>query len=134
METVSYLFAIEDPFEINHNVSRTCNSHGVRKIRDEFRRANRIMRMREGEAVLRNKLFEEAPEAVRPHHQKQSVAGEEHVNGAPENGGGDREGNQLLEGEEGRNKHHNGNGVHTGEGYPELVVAVVGVQKLSVDA
>ncbi|KAF8477126.1 hypothetical protein BDZ91DRAFT_647624 [Kalaharituber pfeilii] len=62
-----YLFAIEDPFETNHNVSRTCNFYGVRKIREEFKRANRILRMREGEMALRNKLFQEAPEEIRHH-------------------------------------------------------------------
>lgn len=135
METVSYLFAIEDPFEINHNVSRTCNFYGVRKIRDELRRANRILRMREGEAALRYKLFEEAPEEVRPqNNHKQGMASEEHVNGTLENGGEDGERNQLVGEEEGRNGHGNGNRVHSGEGYPELAAVVEGVQGLSVDA
>ena len=34
-----YLFAIEDPFEIEHNVARTVVHNGIVAIRDEFRRA-----------------------------------------------------------------------------------------------
>jgi len=120
METCSYLFAIEDPFEINHNVSRTCSFHGVKKIRDEFRRANRILTMREGEAALRCKLFEEAPEEIRPqHHRKQRTAKGGHANGAVEKG------NQLVGGEEGQSGH---DGIH-----PDGLAAVVdGVQGLTV--
>lgn len=39
-----YLFAIEDPFELDHNVARTVNRAGVTAIRDEFRRAWRLIR------------------------------------------------------------------------------------------
>ncbi|KAI4230369.1 MAG: hypothetical protein L6R40_008034, partial [Gallowayella cf. fulva] len=35
-----YLLAIEDPFEINHNVGRTVVHNGIVAIRDEFRRAH----------------------------------------------------------------------------------------------
>ena len=38
-----YLFAIEDPFELGHNVARTVTHHGIVAIRDEFRRASRIL-------------------------------------------------------------------------------------------
>ena len=38
-----YLFAIEDPFELEHNVARTVTHQGIVAIRDEFRRAQRIM-------------------------------------------------------------------------------------------
>ncbi|PHH55582.1 Terminal uridylyltransferase cid1 [Ceratocystis fimbriata CBS 114723] len=38
-----YLFAIEDPFEIDHNVARTVTHHGISSIRDEFRRAWRLI-------------------------------------------------------------------------------------------
>ncbi|KAL8929011.1 MAG: hypothetical protein Q9208_001454 [Pyrenodesmia sp. 3 TL-2023] len=38
-----YLFAIEDPFEINHNIARTVVHNGIVAIRDEFRRANRLI-------------------------------------------------------------------------------------------
>ena len=34
-----YLLALEDPFEINHNVGRTVGHNGIVAIRDEFRRA-----------------------------------------------------------------------------------------------
>jgi terminal uridylyltransferase len=39
-----YLFAIEDPFELTHNVARTVTHNGIVSIRDEFRRAWRILR------------------------------------------------------------------------------------------
>ncbi|TVY33386.1 Terminal uridylyltransferase [Lachnellula subtilissima] len=39
-----YLFAIEDPFELEHNVARTVTHNGIVSIRDEFRRALRIIR------------------------------------------------------------------------------------------
>lgn len=38
-----YLLAIEDPFEIEHNIARTVGHTGVVAIRDEFRRANAIL-------------------------------------------------------------------------------------------
>ncbi|KAF2828426.1 PAP/OAS1 substrate-binding domain-containing protein [Ophiobolus disseminans] len=41
--TNRYLFAIEDPFELDHNVARTVTHRGIVAIRDEFRRAWRIM-------------------------------------------------------------------------------------------
>ena len=34
-----YLLAIEDPFEIEHNIARTVGHHGIVTIRNEFRRA-----------------------------------------------------------------------------------------------
>lgn len=39
-----YLFAIEDPFELEHNVARTVTHSGIVAIRDEFRRAWRIVK------------------------------------------------------------------------------------------
>ncbi|CAK7229765.1 hypothetical protein SBRCBS47491_007359 [Sporothrix bragantina] len=39
-----YLFAIEDPFELEHNVARTVTHSGIVAIRDEFRRAWRIIK------------------------------------------------------------------------------------------
>jgi DNA polymerase sigma len=39
-----YLFCIEDPFELGHNVARTVAHNGICAIRDEFRRAWRIIR------------------------------------------------------------------------------------------
>lgn len=38
-----YLFCIEDPFELTHNVARTVTHNGIVAIRDEFRRAYRIL-------------------------------------------------------------------------------------------
>ena len=38
-----YLFAIEDPFELEHNVARTVVHNGIVAIRDEFRRATKII-------------------------------------------------------------------------------------------
>lgn len=38
-----YLFAIEDPFEIDHNIARTVVHNGIVAIRDEFRRAHTII-------------------------------------------------------------------------------------------
>lgn len=38
-----FLFAIEDPFELDHNVARTVTHDGIVAIRDEFRRAWRII-------------------------------------------------------------------------------------------
>ncbi|KAF1841903.1 PAP/OAS1 substrate-binding domain-containing protein [Cucurbitaria berberidis CBS 394.84] len=42
--TNRYLFAIEDPFELDHNVARTVTHRGVVAIRDEIRRVGRILR------------------------------------------------------------------------------------------
>lgn len=39
-----FLFAIEDPFEWDHNVARTVTHNGIVAIRDEFRRAWRIIK------------------------------------------------------------------------------------------
>lgn len=38
-----YLFAIEDPFEIEHNIARTVVHNGIVAIRDEFRRVHRLI-------------------------------------------------------------------------------------------
>lgn len=39
-----YLFAVEDPFELDHNVARTVTHNGIVSIRDEFRRAWRLIK------------------------------------------------------------------------------------------
>ncbi|KAI8631948.1 hypothetical protein F5Y19DRAFT_381106 [Xylariaceae sp. FL1651] len=39
-----FLFAIEDPFELEHNVARTVTHNGIVAIRDEFRRAWRLIK------------------------------------------------------------------------------------------
>ncbi|KAL7821105.1 hypothetical protein V8C26DRAFT_392512 [Trichoderma gracile] len=51
-----YLFAIEDPFEIDHNVARTVTHNGIVSIRNEFRRAWRILRAAGNGGVQENLL------------------------------------------------------------------------------
>lgn len=59
-----YLFCIEDPFELSHNVARTVTHNGIVAIRDEFRRANRILRaIGSGERPRDGELFAELIEA-----------------------------------------------------------------------
>ncbi|KAL7276927.1 hypothetical protein RUND412_000071 [Rhizina undulata] len=65
-----YLFAIEDPFEIEHNVSRTCNRPGVRKIREELKRAVSLIGYGDGGKAVTEYLCMEAPEE-RPWFRKQ---------------------------------------------------------------
>ena len=55
-----YLFAIEDPFEIDHNVARTVVHNGIIAIRDEFRRAHRITQsVGYGDGRVKEELFAE---------------------------------------------------------------------------
>ena len=58
-----YLFAIEDPFEIDHNIARTVVHNGIVAIRDEFRRAHTLV---QNAGILPGKgpqyLFAEAEE------------------------------------------------------------------------
>ncbi|KAL8899790.1 MAG: hypothetical protein Q9207_006013 [Kuettlingeria erythrocarpa] len=54
-----YLFAIEDPFETNHNIARTVVHNGIVAIRDEFRRANRLIHQA-GNGQPTEDLFAEA--------------------------------------------------------------------------
>jgi len=56
-----YLFAIEDPFELQHNVARTCTVHGVGRMRDELRRAMRMIKFRDGGKSVTEFLCIEAP-------------------------------------------------------------------------
>ena len=56
-----YLFAIEDPFEHEHNIARTVVHHGIVAIRDEFRRAYAIIQ-HVGQGGVADDLFAEAPE------------------------------------------------------------------------
>jgi terminal uridylyltransferase len=51
-----YLFAIEDPFEIEHNVARTVVHNGIVAIRNEFRRAHRLI---EDAGYIRGKGLED---------------------------------------------------------------------------
>ncbi|KAI9861950.1 MAG: hypothetical protein M1813_005020 [Trichoglossum hirsutum] len=57
-----YLLAIEDPFETDHNVGRTVTYHGVSSIRDEFRRAWRIINAAGRDYRFQEGLFDEAVE------------------------------------------------------------------------
>lgn len=61
-----YLLAIEDPFELDHNVARTVTHRGIVAIRDEFRRAWRIIsqigRNEQPEGSLFDELVEPPPE------------------------------------------------------------------------
>ncbi|KAK3679326.1 hypothetical protein LTR78_000887 [Recurvomyces mirabilis] len=64
-----YLFCIEDPFELAHNVARTVTHPGIVAIRDEFRRAKRILMdigfgREANDGGLFDELVEEVPEAV----------------------------------------------------------------------
>jgi len=56
-----YLFAIEDPFELEHNIARTVVHHGIVAIRDEFRRAFAIIQS-VGRGSEVEDLFREGPE------------------------------------------------------------------------
>lgn len=68
-----YLFAIEDPFELDHNVARTVTHQGIVAIRDEFRRAWRIL-MAVGKGMPpEGGLFDEVVEPPRPAEQHASA-------------------------------------------------------------
>jgi terminal uridylyltransferase len=59
-----YLFCIEDPFELTHNVARTVTHKGIVAIRDEFRRAHRILvSIGMGNTPREGELFSELVEA-----------------------------------------------------------------------
>ncbi|KAI9769996.1 MAG: hypothetical protein M1840_003707 [Geoglossum simile] len=57
-----YLLAIEDPFETDHNVGRTVTYHGILAIREELRRAWRIISALGRDHKLQEGLFDEAVE------------------------------------------------------------------------
>lgn len=67
-----YLFCIEDPFEQSHNVARTVTHNGIVAIRDEFRRAQRILRavgegvVQPGEIGLFDELVDDGTVAEAP--------------------------------------------------------------------
>ncbi|CAG5146166.1 uncharacterized protein ALTATR162_LOCUS1833 [Alternaria atra] len=67
--TNRYLFAIEDPFETDHNVARTVTHRGIVAIRDEFRRAWRILKAigqgTEPEGGIFDEVVEQPP-ALKP--------------------------------------------------------------------
>ncbi|KAK5680236.1 hypothetical protein LTS10_007163 [Elasticomyces elasticus] len=57
-----YLFCIEDPFELEHNVARTVTHFGIVAIRDEFRRARRILTAVGFGQAVEGELFDELVE------------------------------------------------------------------------
>ncbi|OAQ96552.1 hypothetical protein LLEC1_02353 [Akanthomyces lecanii] len=57
-----YLFAIEDPFELDHNVARTVTHNGIVSIRDEFRRAWRIIQAA-GQGLAHDDLLQDVNQA-----------------------------------------------------------------------
>jgi terminal uridylyltransferase len=61
-----YLFAIEDPFEIDHNVARTVTHNGIVAIRDEFRRAWRILQAIGRNAQPEGGIFDDVVEEAQP--------------------------------------------------------------------
>ncbi|KAH8157184.1 hypothetical protein CIB48_g11057 [Xylaria polymorpha] len=61
-----FLFAIEDPFELDHNVARTVTHNGIVSIRDEFRRAWRIIK-----AAGKGHVTEDLVEDVKAHMEEQ---------------------------------------------------------------
>jgi terminal uridylyltransferase len=79
-----YLFAIEDPFELDHNVARTVTHNGIVAIRDEFRRAWRIIR-EAGRGVQPDNLLQDvaAAENIREKEQFARLLEEIHGPGAP---------------------------------------------------
>lgn len=64
--TNRYLFAIEDPFEVDHNVARTVTHGGIVAIRDEFRRAWRILKAVGQDQEPEGGMFDEVIEDVLP--------------------------------------------------------------------
>lgn len=60
-----YLLAIEDPFELNHNIARTVVHNGIVNIRDEFRRAVAIIQSVGSGTVGVEDLLAEAKEKER---------------------------------------------------------------------
>ncbi|KAF2280030.1 PAP/OAS1 substrate-binding domain-containing protein [Westerdykella ornata] len=69
-----YLFAIEDPFELDHNVARTVTHNGIVAIRDEFRRAWRILvDVGRGLAPAEGGLFDEVVQPVKASEKEKEV-------------------------------------------------------------
>ncbi|KAF2644992.1 PAP/OAS1 substrate-binding domain-containing protein [Massarina eburnea CBS 473.64] len=68
-----YLFCIEDPFELDHNVARTVTHPGIVAIRDEFRRAWRILTAVGQDMEPEGGLFDEIVEQGPPTPVKEEV-------------------------------------------------------------
>ncbi|KAM3511139.1 hypothetical protein MY11210_005190 [Beauveria gryllotalpidicola] len=67
-----FLFAIEDPFEIEHNVARTVTHNGIVSIREEFRRAWRIIQAA-GQGLPRDDLLLAVDQARAAHKPSQCL-------------------------------------------------------------
>ncbi|KAJ4155426.1 hypothetical protein LMH87_000668 [Akanthomyces muscarius] len=72
-----YLFAIEDPFELDHNVARTVTHNGIVSIRDEFRRAWRIIQAA-GQGLAHDDLLRDVNQAEEGVNQFVKVIDEIH--------------------------------------------------------
>ncbi|KAF9740000.1 hypothetical protein PMIN06_003451 [Paraphaeosphaeria minitans] len=72
-----YLFAIEDPFELDHNVARTVTHDGIVAIRDELRRAGRLLNSVGRGQVPEGGLFDEVVEQAPPVTPNTAEAGSE---------------------------------------------------------
>lgn len=79
-----YLFAIEDPFELDHNVARTVTHNGIVSIRDEFRRAWRIIQAA-GQGLAHDDLLQDANQAEEGENQFVKVINEIHGLGTSQN-------------------------------------------------
>lgn len=114
--TNRYLFAIEDPFELDHNVARTVTHPGIVAIRDEFRRAWKILQFvgRAGSGVLSHdgELMDVVVEEVfDPEKEKEKVADVQNGVDAKEEenkDAGDVQGasSSLVDGAEQKDTHH----------------------------
>jgi len=88
--TNRYLFAIEDPFELDHNVARTVTHRGIVAIRDEFRRAWRILSaVGRGMQPLEGGIFDEVIEAAPPPKEEVKKEGMEDLGVQDEENGAD---------------------------------------------
>lgn len=81
-----YLFAIEDPFETEHNIARTVVHNGIVAIRDEFRRAHRLI---EHAGIIPGKGSEDLfAEAEDRENLQRSLFGPRPRNGTDQRGNG----------------------------------------------
>ncbi|KEY66601.1 hypothetical protein S7711_01895 [Stachybotrys chartarum IBT 7711] len=72
-----YLFAIEDPFETDHNVARTVMHSGIVSIRDEFRRAWNILQAA-GKGLEHDELLKDLNDSTRSSSQFMRLLDEIH--------------------------------------------------------
>lgn len=94
-----YLFSIEDPFELEHNVARTVTHDGIVAVRDELRRAWRILgqigRGQRPEAGLFDELIEFVPsptqDTLDPQLAQPATAGAESMENGLQDGSSSQE-------------------------------------------